>query len=683
MTTSDTNSIDSTLKAVLPELDLNQRTLVLALGGLVNAGVVQGDQRSVSGSSTAPHEPTAPTRQGPVRAKDLQVARRRFVPPAAFEAGLAALESGIVFLVGEPGTGRLTLSLNLLAHGHDEPTLVQVDGAVDLTRWRPRPQGVHGYLVMEPGDPFALRPWDLSGLEAALTSAGARLVIVLPDLPGLARFLERDFGPQVVHHQPPDPAEVFAAHLADVLPAPQCLAQVLEPLGPDFLPSVLPPGLPPGYAARVAETMGRLGAGGEVRRAEVLARLASFEAQEILGRAEHDPVLLSHLFSVCVYGGLDRDIVVERAADLSAPAGPGAKPGTMARGLRGQTGDQGFGLVRQRPLENVLRGVGARCAPGADDPGGPETVAFFWPTVGDAVWDVVCREHLDLLPLLYHWLSRTGSTMPEIERSGRAMAEMAVRTGGRTLELVRELALSADRPGVRAAARCLGEAVLAPVIAPKVHGLLREWGDAPETVLRDVVAYACRSDVGGVGAGHALVLLHGVANKADSESEDASVPPAVVETLIQRFAAGDPGTRETITRRLAAWTRGEDGAARVASLTFPVLVDFDHAWFSARMLDGRTAASNIVELVRHSLDEAASYPSMRDALLAWCRGADEVPQPDPALEKLFARLVDSRQHGFLRLLLLIERGSDTMPGKDLAKRCLAEWRGRNQSRQTD
>ncbi|WP_406012317.1 hypothetical protein OG520_04920 [Streptomyces sp. NBC_00984] len=678
--TSDTSSVDGALKAVLPELEQNQRMLVLAPHSTVNTGVVQGDQRNMSSSSVAGGGPVVPVRQGPVRAKDLQVARRRFVPPPAFEAGLAALESGILFLVGEPGTGRLTLALNLLAHPCDDPALVQIDGAEDLTRWRPRPQGVHGYLVMEPGAPFALRPWDLSNLEAALAEAEARLVIVLPDVPGLTRFLERDFGAQVVRHRPPDPAEVFAAHLADICPDTRDRARMLEPLGPDFLPSVLPSGLPPGYAARAAETVGRLGAGGEVHRAEVLARLASVEAQELLARAEHDPELLSHLFSVSVYGGLDRGIVVERAADLLATASPGPEPGPAGHGLREPMGNQGFGLVRQRPLGDILRGVGANCAPGLGVDG-PQPVAFFWPAVGDAVWEVVCHEHADLLPPLHHWLGRTGSTATEIERAGRAMAGMAVRTGGRTLGLVRELALTAGHAGFEVAARCLGTAALDPVVADKVRDLLQEWSDAPETVLRSAVAYACRSDVGGVEAEHALMLLHGVANRGGDTPEDTSVALSAAETLIQRFAAGDSETRETITRHLVVWTRVEDTAALVASLTFPVLVDFDHIWFSGRMLAGPTTASDIAELVQRALNEAASYPPMRDALLAWCHGPDEAP--DPAVEELFARLVDSRQHGFLRLLLLIERGGDAMPGKALAERCLAEWRSRNQPQRTD
>lgn len=152
---------------------------------------------------------------------------------------------------------------------------------------------------------------------------------------------------------------------------------------------------------------------------------------------------------------------------------------------------------------------------------------------------------------------------------------------------------------------------------------------------------------------------------------------------MQRFAAGDPDTRETITHHLAVWARAEDTAGLVAAVTFPVLVDLDRAWFSDRMLAGPRTAGDIVELVRRALNEAASYPQMRDALLAWCHGPDEASRPDRAVEELFARLVDSREHGFLRLLLLIERGGDAMPGKALAEHCLAEWRSRNQPQQTD
>lgn len=185
--TSDPFRADD-LGAFVAALPNRLDTLVFAPQGTVNAAPVHGDQ-SLSMSAPVHSGPASgPMRQGPVRAKRLAAARRCFVAPPGFDDALAALDSGIVVLTGEPGTGRETHALNLLAHGRAEPVIVQVDGAVNLLRWTPRPRGVHGYLVMEPPDLSELRAWDLSRLEAPLAEAGARLVIVAADAPGPAMF---------------------------------------------------------------------------------------------------------------------------------------------------------------------------------------------------------------------------------------------------------------------------------------------------------------------------------------------------------------------------------------------------------------------------------------------------------------------------------------------------------------
>ncbi|MFI1800199.1 hypothetical protein ACH427_23005 [Streptomyces sp. NPDC020379] len=647
----------------------------------LNTGVVHGDQRNAQyASSTAGDGPPTRMRQGPVRAKELQDARRRFIAPAAFEEGLAALGSGILLLVGMPGTGRFTLALNLLAHGFDDPALVQVDGAVDLARWRPRSQGVHGYLVMEPGDPFALKPWDFSHLEGLLATAGARLIIVLPESPGLVRALERDFGAQVVHHEPPDPGDVFSAHFADICPDMEVRARLLEPLGPEFLSEILPPELPPGCAAQAARTVACLGVGGAVDHSEVLSRLASTEAPEVLARAEGDPEVLAHLLSVCVYGGLDRATIVERAADLLALAGNQLSP--EPDNLPDPAGKRGHGLARQRSLRDILRSAGARCeARGGGSPG--ETVTFLWPALREAVWDLVCREHTGLLPLLHDWLGKTGHDEEGLECAGRAVTEMAVRTRGQTFGLIRELALSSRQPGVDVAARALGAAVLDATVADKAYALLQEWSNAPEVALRATVVHACRSGTGDLGAEQALALLRSLVDKPGDDADDMAVTLSVSEVLVQRFEAGDPTVKETIVRHLAAWTQNEDVADLLAAIAFPLLVERDWSWFGGQLLLGGEAATRVAELVWHALNEATTYHSMRDTLLVWCRETEDAPQPDGAVEELFARLVDARQPGFLRLLLSIERGGDAMPGRQLAERSLTEWRGKSPARESE
>ncbi|MET8687211.1 hypothetical protein ABZV77_23645 [Streptomyces sp. NPDC004732] len=658
----------------LIELIRNQSTLVVAPNGTVNTGTVNGDQRNVQ--STLPLEGSsqvAPPRQGPVRAKDLQVSRRRFVRPHAFEAGLAALDSGVLLLVGEPGTGRRTLALNLLAHGHDAPSLGQVDGTVDLTRWRPRSQGADGYLVMDPGDPFALRPWDLSNLEELLAEAAARLVIVLPDAPGLVSSLESDLGAAVVRHQPPEPTDVFHAHFADLCPDGRERERLLEPLGPEFLPELLPAGLSPAHAAEAARTVARPGGipGG---RAEVLSCLAQAEAARLLVRAEGDPELLAQLFSVCVYGGLDRATVVDRAADLLTSAGPApTEPDHPAQTFPNPVGHPGHGLGRP----GSLRSIGAHAAP-CEEGSGAGSVAFLWPAVSEAVWDAVCRDRADLLPLLHDWLGRAGADEEEIEHAGRAVAALGRRTGGRTFGLVRRLALSNRRSAVKIAALSLGTAVQDPVIGSRAGKVLLDWSQARDPALRTAVAYACRSDMGGAGPEFALSRLHRAVDARGEEAADAAVASIVAETLRQRFAAGDAAARTVIVRHLLTWARSEGVAGQTATLTFPALVACDTDWFADHLLARQDMASVVIELVWQALNEAASYPSMRDELLAWACWSKERQRPESSVEELFVHLVESRQHGVLRLLMSIERGGDTLPGKDLALRSLAVWHGNKQ-----
>ncbi|UUU35618.1 hypothetical protein JIX56_40410 [Streptomyces sp. CA-210063] len=667
---------DDQLDSLVAALAAGRDTVVLAPNGTVNTGVVTGDQRQIVSAPADGGTPAAPMRQGPVRAKDLKAARRCFVPPPGFEDALAALDAGVSVLVGAPGTGRETHALNLLAHGREEPALVQVDGAVDLTRWAPRPRGVHGYLVMEPPDPFALRPWDLSRLETPLAEAGARLLIVLADAPGLATALEDHLGAPVLRHLPPDPRKVFAAHLADLCLDEDRYSCLLRSLGPDLFDELLPVELPPRSAAQAAEAVARLGTGG-ASCAEVLPALARAEAPELVGRAREDPVLLAHLLSLSVYGGLDHGVVMERAVDLLALVGAGPEQEPTTRSPRRRQA----ATAGRRPMPEILRALGARRTRRAGTDA--DTVSFFWPAVGDAVWAVVCRDHPDLLPLLHPWLAGTGDEPDQIERAGQAVAAMAVATGGRTLEFLRPLALTQWPPAVEVAARCLGAAVGDLAAAAKANDLLDRWSAAPEAALRTAVAYACRSDRGRFTDGHALRLLHRLMETLSDDTDDLAVTAAVAEALVQRFAAGDSRTRGTVLGRLRDWAGSDGVPARLAALTFPTMAGKDLAWCRGRILADTGTASGMVQLTGHSLDESTTYPSMRDVLLTWCREADGASGPDPALEQLLTGLVAARQPGFLRWLLAVERGPDAMPGKELVSRLLTAWRSKASATPTD
>lgn len=652
--------------------------VVVAPHGTVNTGLVTGDQRQIVSTSTEGGTTTGPMRQGPVRDKYLQTARRRFVPPPCFEDALTALGSGIAVLLGEPGTGRETHALNLLAHGNEEPVLVQVDGAVNLSRWGPRAQDVHGYLVMEPPDPFALRAWDLSRLETLLAEAGAHLVIVLADAPGLAGTLEDHLGMPVLRHQPPDPRKVFAVHLSDGCSDEEACAQWLRALEPGQLDELLPEGLPPRHAAQAAETVLRLGIAGGASGAEVVRHLARAEAVEVVARAQADPALLAHLLSINVYGGLHRSVVLERAGDLLRLARPGGDEGPVAGSAPGHP----IGDTRQWSSCETLRLLGAHRVQRAGEET-RDTVSFFRPAVSEAIRDVLCRDHTDLAPLLYTWLAGPNHGAEQIERAGRAVAAMAVATGGRSMELLRDLALAPSLSAPEVAAWCLGTAGRDPAAARTAADLLEQWSVASEVPLRKAVAYACHSDRGQVTEEQAMWLLQRLMETSADDADHLSVVTIIAATLVQRFESGGSRARATVLRRMCDWTESDGVPSLLAALAFPVMASTDLAWWSDRIRTDAELASCTVQMAGHALNESITFMDMRDVLLVWCSEADGAEHRARALSELLDGLVAARQPGFLRWLLAVKRGPDAMPGKEPAARALAVWRSNTPATNAD
>ncbi|MFJ8160455.1 hypothetical protein ACIRBY_05935 [Streptomyces sp. NPDC096136] len=648
---------------------------IVAPNSTLNTGLVTGGQRHTVSTSPSGDPGTAAMRQGPVRPEGLKAMRRRFVPPPGFDAALAALDSGVCLLVGAPGTGRETVALNLLAHGTKDPVLVQIDGATDLTRWGPPSRGVHGYLMMEPSDPFSLRAWHMARLEALLAQTQARFLIVLADVPSLVTTLADQLGMPVLHHLPPDPRRVFAAHLAEACPHEEVRAGLLASLGPRLAEELLPADLPPRYAAQAAEAVARLGVTHGVSPDDVLDVLTRAEASELVARVLEDPVLFAHLSSLSVFGGLERAVVVRQAAELLELAGGGSEPRPDERIPARRPGWQQSTATPQRPLSDILRLLGARCTPQAE-PGAGDTASFFWPAVGEAAWRVLCREHTDLLPLMHAWLARTEEEEDQIQRAGQALQAMAVATGGRSLDFLRELALAPRPAAVEVAAWCLAAATGHRTVTARAADLLEDWSAASETVLRRAVAYACRVDCGGLSAQSAFCLIQRVMGTLSEEEEDVVVGVALAEALLRRFEAGDTAARATILGGMCDWIAFDGAPCQWAALLFPLMAGADLAWCDSQIRSGSSTTSAIVALTAHALNESVAYASMRDVLLMWCHEAHAVARPHTGLEDLLAHLVDSRQPGFLRWLLAAARNPDGTPGRDLAGSLLHVWRSK-------
>ncbi|MCX5386266.1 hypothetical protein [Streptomyces sp. NBC_00083] len=643
--------------------------VVVAPHGTVNTGLVAGDQRQVVCTPTGRDRPAGPLRQGPVRAEYLKAARRCFVPPPSFADGLAILDSGVAVLVGERGTGRESHALNLLAHGSDNPVLVQVDGAVNISRWAPRTQGVQGYLMMEPRDPFALRAWDLSRLEEPLAKAGARLVIVLADAPGLVGTLGDRLGMSIVRHLPPAPRMVFTAHLANGCSGEEKLSQCLGALEAGLLDELLPDGLPPRHAARAAAAVLRRGIAGRPVGSQVLGELARSEGHEVVYRAQSDPILLAHLLSVCVYGGLPRSVVTEGAEALLRLARPLGKDMPVALSPRvPSTRD-----VRKRPLLDTLRRIGAHCVPCVRDDEAMDTVSFLWPSMGEAVWEAVCRDHADVLPLLHSWLAVPDQETEQIERAGRAVAAIAMATGGRSMELLPRLASAPSLLAPQVAAWCLATVADGTPAARTGADLLEQWSVSTQAPLRHAVAYACHVTRGGLTEERALLLLQRLVETLSDDVDDLSI--AMIEAaLVQRFTLGDSRARAIVLDRMRDWAESDGVLGLLAAIAFPSMAGTDLRWWSEGILADVELTSCAVQLAGHALNESFTFPPMRDALLAWCDAVTGADHNTRALRRVFDGLVDARQPGTLRLLLAIDREPDAVPGKELAAGALADWR---------
>ncbi|MFJ9184441.1 hypothetical protein ACIRQO_15430 [Streptomyces anulatus] len=656
-----------------PETDFAEFTMALAgrgpaiwaPNGVINTGLLTGGQHQRLAPSAEGGAVPRPIRQGPVRAKHVQAARRRFVPPPGFEEALAVRESGIVVLVGEAGTGRETHALNLLALGHEAPVLVQVDGTANLSRWSPRAQGVDGYLVTEPADPFALRAWDLARLEGLLTEAGARLVIVLAEAPGLVGALEDHLAVPVVRHRPPDPRKVFTTHLADGCPDEAVRARLLRTLEPGDLDALLPDGLPPRHAAQAADTLRRLGEAGGPAPGELMRTLAGAEGPESLARAQRDPTLLACLLSLGVYGGLQRAVVMERARELLRLAGPDRMRGPGSYRHPGEA-------PPPRPPDEVLRILGAHRVSRADDEA-TDTVSFFWPAVSGPVWESLCRDRADLVPVVHAWLADPGLEEDQIERAGRAVAALAEATSGQSLELLPTLASTPVLPAPRVAARCLATRFRDRAVAQTAADLLDLWSVTPESSFKHAVAYACEEPEG-LGDEQALRLLEQLTETLGAGQDDLSVFEAAKGALVRRFDRGDHTTRMTVLHRMRDWARTDATAGLLTACTFPVLARTDFLWWSGRALARAGSAAVAVHLVGHSLNESVAFSSMGDALLTWCAGAAGAKGRSREVARLLDGLVAAREPGFLRWLLAVERGPDTIPGKVPAARALKTWR---------
>ncbi|MBU7597406.1 hypothetical protein JGS22_007110 [Streptomyces sp. P38-E01] len=624
--------------------------------------------------------------EGSIPAQEILEAKAGFAEPDWFPAALKELDTGLLFLAGSPGTGRRTAALNLLfQHSSGSMDLRALDSDVDLPSWRPTQAEARGYLVY---GLLAKRPLTspvIANLLDRLTEVHARMVILLPDDPELARTLSRELHITPVRCRPPQPGAVFDARLRSAVPNPAERDRLLARLEPGMLDELLAPDLVPSQVVELVEAVSRAGDTGpgftDLR--DRLSFLAAGEAPELIKQLRDDSDGLAFLLAACVFEGLDHRIVQEEAERLLLLADgsldsllpeSGSSDGERGPATSGPRPNPKF-LLR-RSLDELLRMVRADCAPTEIRTASGylysvEPVRFTRHRQAEEVLRHVWRQYGHLSSLLADWMGRVSGNERELaEPAGRVLGMAAGWGGGRrALSHISKLANSDSATTRAIAAYALSMAAADPILASEVKHRLRGWSYSAGPQLRSTVAHVCGTDFGASRPDRAIRLLRSAYRGRDGE--EAAVGVKVRGSLC---ALSGAGRQPTVVRRLAEWVDTGGREAELALWTFPQLL-WEPAWLQEQLVGVSEFTEKIIELVHRVLNDDEHFEATRSALLNWCRMAYGYEQQTTAVETLLTALAQGMARGELRLFVEIDRyDAEELAGRHIARHALDRWR---------
>ncbi|MFD4657854.1 hypothetical protein ACFWP2_19750 [Kitasatospora sp. NPDC058444] len=636
--------------------------VVYAPYGNINTGSVHGDQHILNEHAAHREAHCVHTRSSPIPPAELAEAQSGFAEPDWFADAEASPGTRLLFLTGQPGTGRRTAALNLLLRrSRPSSTVWAVDGDTDLSSWRPESVAAGGYLLDDWRAPRALRPGTMHRLQQTLDGADAYLVILASDSPELIRRLANHLRVSLFRHCPPAPKAVFAARLSAAVPDPDKRCRLLAGLEPGLLDSLLVPDLLPAEAAELATAVATsegepLTHGGLQERLDVLA---DGEAPRIIAESRGNPHALALLLAACVFEGLDHRVVQEQAERLL---------GIVDGALRTGPEDGGDGrrrlradprLALGRPLEDLLHIVRAERVPqvprtGPPRPQTPEPVRFTRRRQGNAVLRHIWREYSGLATALTTWLEHVADTAELTAAAGRTLGLAAGWSlGPRALRRIGVLAAS-ERDADRAiAAHALSAAATDPALTEKVKSSLEQWSWSRDPRLRVTLAHVCGTSFGLVRPDLAVELLLRVAQGPGGETS-LVVQRAVRPSLVGLFAAGN---QSTVVRHLTSRLRRSEGDAELVLRLFPHLLA-EASWFHREILAEGEWMQPVIELIRRSLEHDGVFDLTCRHLARWCHPTSAAPQNEAA-EILFRELARYRGRGTRRLFAVLARNGQS------------------------
>ncbi|MFB7667551.1 hypothetical protein ACFC1R_27025 [Kitasatospora sp. NPDC056138] len=665
------------------------RNLFYVPNGNINAGSVHGDQRvENTNSSGAYGGRRVEAHEGPISALEILDAQAGFAEPEWFRPALTTLDTRILFLVGEPGTGRRTAALNLLyRHSGGSMSLRALDSDENLSAWRPTDAEARGYLVYGLLPQHPLGPAVIANLRRLLSDADARMVIVLPHDPERIRGLSRDLHVAPVHCAPPPPRAVFDARFEAAVPHPEHRERLLAHLEPGQLDALLPPELVPAQVAELVAAISMAGDDGpdptDLR--ERLSFLAEGEVPELLRTLRDDPDGLSFLLATSVFEGLDHRIVREEAERLLALADgrlnsvlpENGEDGSQDRPRRRENPQPNPRFVFRRSLQELLHTIRAECAPqeiraNTGFTYTVEPVRFTRHRQAETVLRHVWRQYGELSGLLTEWMDNVPGAENELaEPVGRVMGMAAGWGGGRrALRHIRELARSEHLHSRTTAAYALGIAAQDPVLASEIKHRVSSWSSDRGWQLRSTVAYACGTDFGASRPDLALSLLRRSYRGLDGD--ERRVAAAVQLSLRVLFAAGN---QQAVFRKIAEWADHQGPDVELSLQVFPKLLREDPSWFQEQLLTVGEHTEIVIALVRRALDDDSIFDETCRSLIGWCRVAAWDERLRSAVETLLTALAQDLRLGVLRLFVEIDGDENPeLAGRDIAHHALEAWR---------
>ncbi|WP_407549357.1 hypothetical protein QOM21_09695 [Streptomyces sp. Pv4-95] len=511
-------------------------------------------------------------REGPYPADDVHARLRGFVEPPAYAQCRKVLDSHILLLRANSGTGAGTAAFALLADRYGTDGITGLDSPDDLSRWCPKER--RGYLLqgLSPAAAASLSEVVLTRLATLLRRAGAHLVVtarVDTALPG-------DTVPWQALHRPPSANEIATEHLNAMAEAgeltPRQRADALGHLASaDFIGYLN--GRPlPRDGVEVAEAL-RDVVVSRKPAASVLDELHAgglAEARRTLENSGHRADRLSLMAAISLLPEQDRTVIEEFSAILrpriderDGPEGVMAQPAHLGTHGPLTKGSQTRRDVLGPAFEDRLAAIDAHPLPlrfGAGQRYPVQPVAFSGRHRSEALLRCLWLDYEGMAGLLWDTLDKFPHHSGIELAAGQAIGKvLAHATGPGTLRQLHPFAISTKRWRRRLVAYALGEMVQYPTLTGAVRDQLGQWSQAALIPLRCTVAETCAGSYGLARPGAALKLLDAVLNQPDGKLEGGlrSAVSFALSTLLSEHA-----NHALVLDRLLEWQQAGSGTLR-------------------------------------------------------------------------------------------------------------------------